>query len=279
MRVAAADLETLSGTERLGLAFARRINGAVRLQRTLLWLNRNVHRRALRLCSQRRIHVLGADQVAALRPDRGVLLASNHRSFFDQYLITTYLLDTVDIWRRWFFPVRSGFFYDSPVGILVNLLASSCTMYPPIFRPRPQRGVTRASLDFLAEQLQLPDTLVGIHPEGTRGKGPDPYELLPAEPGFGRVVLQAWPIVLPVFVNGMGNNPLREAVHNFGGSGPPIIIAFGDPVDLSAFEGQDPHLLRNQVKVSRRVLEDVARLAEEERGLRQELVATAAQAT
>ncbi|MCH7801537.1 MAG: NAD-dependent epimerase/dehydratase family protein [Chloroflexi bacterium] len=164
------------------------------------------------------------------------------------------------------------FFYDNPLGIFLNAAFTSCTMFPPIFRPLNKRGVTRAGLNFLALELQSPETLCGIHPEGTRGKGPDPYQLLPAEPGFGRVVLQARPIVVPVFIGGLSNDIAREVRRNFGDRDP-VIIIFGDPVDLSDFDDVDPRLLRNQVKVGRRVLQDVARLAEQEKRVRQELQA------
>ena len=130
--------------------------------------------------------------------------------------------------------------------------------------------MTRAGLDFLAERLKSPQTLVGIHPEGTRNKNDDPYELLPAEPGFGRVVLHARPIVIPIFINGLSDNPAEEARRNFGRDRP-VIVVYGDPVDMSEFDGVDPRLFRNQVQVGRKVLKEVARLGEIERGERERL--------
>ncbi len=276
MRIPADERASLSRVERFALAFAGWMNETPAVQRPFYWLNLRLQRRVLLLGTSRRTHLIGLERIASLQPDRGVLMAANHRTFLDQFAILAHLVEHVGFCRRWFFPVRSNFFYDNPLGVLVNLLASSCSMYPPIFRPRAKRGVTRACLTFLIEQLRSPDTLAGIHPEGTRGKGPDPYELLPAEPGFGRVLLQSRAIVLPVFINGISDNLVREAVHNFTGSGPPVIIAFGAPVDLSAFDGEDPRLLRNQIKAGRRVLEEVARLGEEERRLRQRLEAARA---
>lgn len=62
---------------------------------------------------------------------------------------------------------------------------------------------------------------------------------------------------------------------NFSG-GDPVIILFGDPVDLSDFDNEDPRLLRNQVKVGRRVLQDVAALAQQEKQMRAQLQSDAA---
>lgn len=273
MRIPADERASLNHVERLGLAFAGWMNETPAVQRAFYWLNLRLQRRFVMLGTSRRTHLIGLERVASLEPDRGVIMAANHRTFLDQFFILAHLVEHLGFWRRWFFPVRSNFFYDNPLGILVNFLASSCNMYPPIFRPRAKRGVTRASLDFLIEQLRSPETFVGIHPEGTRGRGPDPYELLPAEPGFGRVLLQSQAIVIPVFINGISDNLARETVYNYTGSGPPVIVAFGAPVDLSSLDGEDPRLLRNQIKAGRRVLADVARLAEEERDLRQRLAA------
>jgi 1-acyl-sn-glycerol-3-phosphate acyltransferase len=174
--------------------------------------------------------------------------------------------------ERVFFPVRSAFFYDRLIGIAINAVCATMAMYPPIFREAHKRDITRIGLDFLAEALRHPGTVVGIHPEGTRGKGPDPYELLPPEQGFGRVVLTAHPIVIPIFINGMSNNLAAECKSTFDGTGIPIIIAFGKPVDLSEFQNVDPHRLRAQIDVGRKVLGEIQKLAMTERKLRDALM-------
>lgn len=122
----------------------------------------------------------------------------------------------------------------------------------------------------MAERLKSPKTLVGIHPEGTRNKGGDPYELLPPEPGFGRVALYARPIVIPIFINGLSNNPVDEISQNFG-SKRPVIVVYGDPIDFSEFGDADLRLFRNQVKAGRKVLSEVAKLGKIERETRSRL--------
>jgi len=64
---------------------------------------------------------------------------------------------------------------------------SFLAMYPPIFRERSRAALNLVGLDELAWLLRRGGTFLGIHPEGTRGKGDDPYTLLPAQPGVGRI--------------------------------------------------------------------------------------------
>ena len=265
--------DALSPAERQALFWADLVNHSPRLKSAAQWLNIHLSAPWMRFVSEARMHLDGIDRLAALRPDRGVLFASNHRSFFDMYMLATYVHLHTDLIERLYFPVRSEFFYERPLGVAVNVAMSFLSMYPPVFRAPEKRAVTRRGLDFLAAELRRPGTVVGMHPEGTRGKGPDPYELLPPEPGFGRVVLEAQPIVIPVFVHGLGNDLWRECTSTILRNGPPIFIVFGGPLDLHELAGCDPHRLRHQAEVGRHVMEAIARLAERERGLRAALSA------
>lgn len=265
----------LSLGERFALGCGRLVNEHAGAKAAAQWFTRSVTSRWMSWFSAARVHFLGLAQMQALQPDRGVLLASNHRSFFDMFMVLTHLSKHTGYCQRPYFPVRSTFFYERPLGVLVNAATSSMAMFPPVYRDPGRAALTRAGLDFLAEELKRPGTVVGIHPEGTRGRGPDPYELLPAEPGFGRVVLLARPIVVPVFVGGLANDFFEECASTLDGTGAPIILAFGSPVDLSEFDGADPHKLRAQVQAGRKVLGEIARLGEEERALRARLTSAA----
>src|SRR5262245_60537742 len=65
-----------------------------------------------------RMFVSGLDDLLALRPETGVMLVSNHRSFFDQYaMLLACYMGQVAWAKRLFFPVRSNFFYDQPLGL------------------------------------------------------------------------------------------------------------------------------------------------------------------
>lgn len=268
MRLDPAQRASLDRGELLAVDVARIVNENPRLKAAGMWFNHTVSSRWMSLSSGRRMKLVGMDKMAALRPDRGVLLAANHRSFFDMFMVATQLHHHTSLCQRLYFPVRSTFFYERPLGMLVNALTCSMAMYPPIFRAAEKRAVTRAGLDFLAAELARPGTVVGIHPEGTRGKGPDPYELLPAEQGFGRVVLQAHPIVIPIFINGMTNDLILEWRRTFRRADIPIIMVFGDPIDFGDLANADPTRLRAQIDVGRRALREIARLGEIERTFR-----------
>ena len=131
------------------------------------------------------LNVHGLERLPELDPDKSYICASNHRSFFDLYVVTAYLVRR-GMPHRLVFPVRSDFFYDHPLGLFVNGVMSFLAMYPPIFRDRPRAALNLVGLDELAWMLQRGGTFLGIHPEGTRKKDDDPYTLLPAQPGVGQ---------------------------------------------------------------------------------------------
>src|SRR5207248_2021346 len=84
--------------------------------------------------SGKMVKVLGLERLAGLTPDDGILLVSNHRSFFDLYELMVCLYNNTPLQQPILCPVRGNFFYERPLGILVNLLASGGRMYPPFFR-------------------------------------------------------------------------------------------------------------------------------------------------
>jgi 1-acyl-sn-glycerol-3-phosphate acyltransferase len=182
----------------------------------------------------RRLRLQGIEHVRALPAASSVLLVANHRSFFDFFVVVVVLRLRAGFRHRMFFPVRSEFFYDRPLGVLVNLVAAGMSMFPPVFRHGPKRALNRWSLARCAEELARPGTAVGVHPEGTRNKGPDPFLLMPARPGAGRIALAVPDArVLPVFVLGLGNRVLDEIARNLVAPGRhPVRLSFGPEVDL-----------------------------------------------
>lgn len=198
----------------------------------------------IRASLSHRMFADGLERVLALRPDRGVLFATNHRSFFDQYAVLLALWMGQTPWmKRLYFPVRSNFFYERPLGLLVNYLVGGGAMYPPIFRQASRGARNKEALERIMAFLQQPGSLVGVHPEGTRGKGPDPYQMLPAQPGIGQIALQARPIVLPVFINGLSNDLVKDIRANYEPDIRrirPCICVFGEPVDYEDLKAQKP---------------------------------------
>ena len=147
-----------------------------------------------------RVLVEGLDDIMALRPDTGVMLVSNHRSFFDQYvMLLGCYMGPVPWSKRLFFPVRSNFFYDQPLGVVVNAAVAGGAMYPPIYRQSERRALNDDALDRMVDLVRQRGNVLGMHPEGTRGKGDNPYKFLPAQPGVGKLALLAQPMVIPAF--------------------------------------------------------------------------------
>ncbi len=222
----------------------------------------------------RRVYVDGIDRVLNLNPDRGVMMAANHRSFYDQWINVLGLFEKggADFWgRNLYFPVRSNFFYDSPAGMLVNTMIGAWTMFPPIFRQLEKSVLNRDALDKITAFLADPHTIVGVHPEGTRGKGPDPYEILSAQPGIGRMILQAKPIVIPFFINGVGNSPtevLKTTQTRGARRTHPIIVVYGEPIDYSDLADKTPRPVL-YLKASKRVRKAIIKLIPREQELRQ----------
>lgn len=184
----------------------------------------------------RRLRVHGLEHVQGLSSQDRVLLVANHRSFFDFFQVMAVAFARTRLSRRLFFPVRSTFFYDHPLGPLVNMIMSGMSMFPPIMRHRSGVRFNDYALRRCAAELQQPGTVMGIHPEGTRGKGPDPYQLLKTGRGVGRVALLAGPelLVIPVWVLGGENDLPREILKNLTQAERyPLDVIFGPPVDLS----------------------------------------------
>jgi 1-acyl-sn-glycerol-3-phosphate acyltransferase len=215
--------------------------------------------------------VEGLEDIRALEPATGVMLVSNHRSFFDQYaMLLACYMGPVPWARHLFFPVRSNFFYDQPLGIVVNTAIAGGAMYPPIYRQAERRALNDDALDKMVEILKKPGNVLGMHPEGTRGKGPDPYKFLPAQPGVGKLALVAQPVVVPAFIHGLGNNVLEDIKWNFGREARrdhAVITVFGAPVDYTDLLAEKPRPTLYK-KCADRLMSEIGKLMDRERALR-----------
>jgi 1-acyl-sn-glycerol-3-phosphate acyltransferase len=261
----------LTPIERVAVAMGRFMNERPWPKRAQDIFLHGITKRWVRPVISSRVYVDGIDWLLEASPDRGVLLAANHRSFFDLYVIMLSLYDAGATWlERMYFPVRANFFYEHPLGVAINFLVGGGVMYPPIFREQSKKAINRDSVERIIRFLGEPGTVVGMHPEGTRGKGPDPYELLPAHPGVGQFVLQARPIAVPVFVNGLPNDILRGLADTYRKNARrdhPIIISFGQPFDYEEMATQKPRATLYK-RCADLMLQEVRALGERERELR-----------
>lgn len=220
-------------------------------------------------CGSRRIDVTGLEHVASLGPNARLLLLANHRSFFDFFTILYVLFFRTRLPRRLFFPTRGTFFYDHPAGPVVNLAMSAMRMFPPVLRDAKKRAWNEYMLRRTIDELRKPGTIVGLHPEGTRNKGEDPYALLPAQPGVGKVILAAdFATVVPVFVLGMSNELSREFLWNWtDASAHRISVRFGPALDFSDLRA-GPAKLTTAKRAADRALAAISALGEEDRRAR-----------
>jgi 1-acyl-sn-glycerol-3-phosphate acyltransferase len=214
----------------------------------------------------RRVH--GLERLPAWDPGGSLVLVANHRSFFDLY-VTAAELVAHGLPQRILFPVRSTFFYDHPLGPVVNGVMSFFAMYPPIFREKRRAALNLASLDEAAGLLRRGGFFVGLHPEGTRKKDDDPYTLLPPQSGVGRLIRKARVPVVPVFINGLGNDLPRQIVDGITGKGRIIHVVYGAPVDFGTLldAAESP---RTYKRIAQRCLEAIATLGQEEKAIRAE---------
>jgi 1-acyl-sn-glycerol-3-phosphate acyltransferase len=216
--------------------------------------------------SGRMWQIHGQDGLRRLDAPDGLVLVSNHRSFFDMYAITTVVLNEArHLEKRVCFPVRSTFFYTNPLGLLLNIAISGGSMWPPVFRDERRRTLNPAGLDQMAAWLQR-GAVIGIHPEGTRGKGPDLYEFLPLKPGLGQLLERAprGTLVQPVFIGGFGNDILLEMRRGFrkpDRRGTPVRIRFGQ-----AQLADELRQAGDAMAVTEAAMAEVRRLADVDRG-------------
>ena len=215
-------------------------------------------------------HVYGLERLPRLDRNQSFILVSNHRSFFDLYVVFGHLV-RMRLKHRIVFPVRADFFYTSLLGLFVNGVMSFFAMYPPLFRDRKKLALNPTSLDELAWLLRRGGFFCGLHPEGTRKKDDDPYTFLPAQRGVGRVIHEAKVPVIPVFINGLLPNDLpRQVASNFDGTGRKIVVVFGEPIDFSDMVAE-PGTPKVHQAIADRTLEVIGRLGTEERVFREKL--------
>jgi 1-acyl-sn-glycerol-3-phosphate acyltransferase len=236
--------------------------------RALRWCQRNIGARWIHWATYNLHTMHHLDRVPNFTPEQSFILVANHRSFFDLYLITCELIRR-GLSQRIVFPVRSSFFYDSPLGFVVNGAMSFFAMYPPIFREPSRAALNVAGLDELAQLLLQGGTFVGIHPEGRRNTSEDPRQLLPGQTGVGRLVRHSKVPVIPAFTNGLlASDFVAQVRSNFDGSGTPIHTVFGSPIDFGDLLEQ-PASPRNYRAITDRIMSEIAALGEDEALLRE----------
>jgi 1-acyl-sn-glycerol-3-phosphate acyltransferase len=264
----AEQLATLSRFERASFRLCDVVNRRPIVKRVAHAYLRTIGASWVHLCTRNVLHAWGQEQLQTLQPDRGVLIVCNHRTFFDMYVLSSVLLREAPWVRGMYFPVRSNYFYERVDGVVVNALMSALAMYPPILRDPAKRAMNRYSVELLVELARQPGRVLGVHPEGTRNRGDDPYSLLPAQPGVGEIVHAARPIVIPAFILGMNDELASQVKGNFKRTGPPITLLFGNPIDTESY-AKDPPRLRTYKRIADDLVQKITELGQQEKQIRQ----------
>jgi len=187
----------------------------------------------MRATSGRMWHMPNPEVIQTLDAPHGLILVPNHRSFFDQFIASSMLLYYSSVQKRVAFPTRADFFYTKPQGLLIMIGISGCSMWPPVFRDDRRRELNPQGLQQMAAYLQK-GSVLGIHPEGQRNKGDDPYSQLPARAGLGQLVQVCHPdvLILPCFIAGLTNRFFYEITRGFRlrNRGPRVRVWWGAPV-------------------------------------------------
>ena len=261
------ELSVLSVMERFCFRLVHRMNQG-RWKRFWTLCQRTTGRTWIDFCTYNLMHVYGVENIEATDHDCPIVLVANHRSFFDMYVVSAMLFKHTKWYKELYFPVRAKFFYQSPLGLFVNFVMGWWSMYPPIFMATDHhkrlfdKFSTRRLIDLCRNGR---GHQIGFHPEGTRNLNDDPYSLLPAQPGIGKLIKEAEPQVIPVFIAGLGNKLPRQVLGNWTG-GPPIRIHFGPKIDLSVFLAMKNHV-RTYKMIGEEVMSKIAELGEQDRAL------------
>jgi 1-acyl-sn-glycerol-3-phosphate acyltransferase len=261
----------LSRFERFAFRLTRRMNRG-RWKRFWTLCQRTFGAGWIHLSTYNLMRVSGLEHIEAVSRERPLLLVANHRSFFDMYVVSTVLFRRTRWRKQLFFPVRGRFFYDTAGGLLVNLVMGWWSMFPPFFAGGENPKVDKREFDKFSVRLlaslcrEGAGNVVGFHPEGTRNKGADPYSYLRPQPGVGKLIKDARPQVVPVFIAGLGNDLPKQVLGNWRGS-EPVRVCFGPALDFAEFYDRRDSA-RTYMEIAAFVMSKIAELGEQDRAAR-----------
>ena len=174
----AEEISVLSPIEKIGFRLTHKMNHGA-WKRFWTFCQRHIGSLWIKISTYNLMNVFGLENFEQTDPTRPILLVANHRSFFDMYVVSTTLFRHTDRKFNLYFPVRAKFFYDSPVGWLVNLIMGWFSMYPPFFREEKVAEKREFDKYSMRELVRIcsenKSNVIGFHPEGKRNLSDDPY--------------------------------------------------------------------------------------------------------
>ena len=259
----------LTWVERLAVRIGHRINRPGIVHKIAVWWGNTFTVPVLAWVTEHRWIHHHQDRLKGVPEDAPLLVVSNHRTFFDMYVGISSLrcITNRRLGNPAVFPVRSSFFYDSVIGVIINLFFSGGCMWPPVFRDDRKNSLNPVTIDVMHSLLTQEGLCFGYHPEGRRSKEADPYTLLPPKRGVGDLITQAGDqvYVLPLFLSGLSGDVKHEwrcrkaAI----GKNHPLNFYWGEPKAVREYQG-DAEAIARAVHQSIQDLGDEARVNEQD---------------
>jgi 1-acyl-sn-glycerol-3-phosphate acyltransferase len=269
MRPTEEQLKLLSKKERKIFNLTHKLHTKYR-KFTIKWQART-GRFFTRITIARRIRIHNIEHLKAIKENSKVIIVANHRTYFDFFPVSYATIGSTPSRMQYFFPVRSNFFYERTLGLCMNFIIASISMFPPIMRDKKKKAFNQYSLKFLENELNDVNqgTIVGIHPEGKRSKLEDPHQLLPGKNGIGKIIKNApdSTIVIPLFTHGLSNNLWHETKKNYKRKiDAPIDVLFGKPIQFKPLQGT-PSEKEHITNITQQCMEAIRELAEKHKDL------------
>jgi 1-acyl-sn-glycerol-3-phosphate acyltransferase len=146
------------------------------------------------------------------------------------------------------------------------------SMFPPFFAGGENPLTEKRAFDKFSMRLlthlcaEGAGNVIGFHPEGTRNKASDPYSYLRPQPGVGKLIKDARPQVVPVFIAGLGNDLPRQVLGNWRG-GEQVRVRFGPALDFTEFYDRRDSV-RTYKEIADFCMSKIAELGDEDRSAR-----------
>lgn len=266
----------LTKTERVNVRLVEMWHSVPALSSMSAWLARHVASRQFELILHNVVQAHGFERLRAANYDNGVLICANHRSYIDNFAIGVRSMPFMPPDVRMVAPARTEGLFDRPWGIFLNFFLTFMNMYPPVVRSSRGTLWGKRVIQILTDLLSQGRVAVFIHPEGGRNKGADPYKLLPARPGLGRIIHQTRAEVFPVFLQGFPRTAggfLRARLRRRDRSEPLVHAVMGEAIDFSV-ERALPPSPRLFLDIAQRLNDAILETSVAERAIRERLSGT-----